>query len=341
MTQATTDFISRFWPEPLRLLLFLVGIMSFVGLNAAYLVWVERKGAGRFQRRPGPTEVGPAGLLQPIADAIKLLSKQMIVPAGVDRSLFRIAPLLVMAPALAGLAVIPFSEQLAARNINVGLLMIFAFGPVNVMAIMLGGWASRNKYAIISAARVVSQNVAYEIPMLLVVITMILVSGTMNLNDLVKDQAGGFWHWNLFRVWINPLMPVTFLIFYTCMLAETNRAPFDMAEAESELVAGAYTEYSGMGFGVFFMAEYANILLGCSLGTVLFLGGWHSPFGFLPNLGPLWFLLKMYFLVFSVIWVRWTFPRTQFYGLLNLSWKILIPVSLVTLVLTSAMVKLL
>jgi NADH-quinone oxidoreductase subunit H len=315
--------------------------MAFVGLNAAYLVWVERKGAGRFQRRPGPTEVGPAGLLQPVADAIKLLSKQLIVPSGVDRSLFRLAPLLVMAPALAGLAVIPFSESLAARNINVGLLMIFAFGSINVMAIMLGGWSSRNKYSIISAARVVSQNVAYEIPMLLVVITMIMVTGTMNLSEIVGAQAGGFWHWNLLRLGVNPLMPLTFLIFYTCMLAETNRAPFDMAEAESELVAGVYTEYSSMGFGVFFMAEYANILLGCSLATVLFLGGWQSPFPFLPALGPLWFLLKLYFLVFSVVWVRWTFPRTQFYGLLNLSWKILIPVSLVTLVLSSAMLKLL
>jgi len=325
--------------EPVRLLLFLVGIMAFVGVNAAYLVWVERKGAARFQRRPGPTEVGYAGLLQPIADAIKLLSKQMVVPGGVDGTLFRVAPLLVMSPALAALAVIPFSESLAARNINVGLLMIFAFGSINVMAIMLGAWSSRNKYAIISAARVVSQNVAYEIPMLLVVITMILVSGTMNLNEIVKDQAGGFWHWNLFRVWVNPLMPVTFLIFYTCMLAETNRAPFDMAEAESELVAGAYTEYSGMGFGVFFMAEYANILLGCSLATVLFLGGWQSPLGILP--GVFWFLVKLYFLVFSVVWVRWTFPRTQFYGLLNLSWKLLIPVSLFTLVLSSVMMKLL
>jgi NADH-quinone oxidoreductase subunit H len=335
MTHSLSKLLSV---EPVRLVFSLVVIMSFVGLNAAYLVWVERKGAGRFQRRPGPTEAGPAGLLQPIADAIKLLSKQLIIPAGVDRTLFRLAPLLMMAPALASLAVIPFSENLAARNINIGLLMIFALGSINVMAIMIGGWSSRNKYAIISAARVVSQNVAYEIPMLLVVITMIMVTGTMNLNDIVRDQAGGFWHWNVFRVWLNPLMPVTFLIFYTCMLAETNRAPFDMAEAESELVAGAYTEYSGMGFGVFFMAEYANILLGCSLATVLFLGGWQSPIGILP--GVVWFLAKMYFLVFSVVWVRWTFPRTQFYGLLNLSWKILIPVSLFTLVLTSAMMKL-
>jgi NADH-quinone oxidoreductase subunit H len=338
MIQAIQHSLFAWWPEPLRLVLFLVAILSFVGLNAAYLVWVERKGAGRFQRRPGPTEVGYAGLLQPIADALKLMTKQLIVPAGADTTLFRLAPLLMMSPALMSLAVIPWGQSLAARNINVGLLMIFAFGAINVMAIMLGGWSSRNKYAIISAARVVSQNVAYEIPMLLVVITMIMVTGTMNLTEIVTQQAGGFWHWNLFRVWVNPLMPATFLIFFTCMLAETNRAPFDMAEAESELVAGAYTEYAGMGFGVFFMAEYANILLGCALGTALFLGGWQSPVGILP--GVVWFLLKMYFLIFSVVWIRWTFPRTQFYGLLNLSWKILIPVSLVTLLLTSAMMKL-
>ena len=338
MTQTISNLLKLLATEPYRLLAFLVGMMAFVGLNAAYLVWVERKGAARFQRRPGPTEVGWAGLLQPIADAAKLLSKQLIVPAGSDTTLFRVAPLLMMSPALMSLAVIPWGQSLAARNVNVGLLMIFAFGSINVMAIMLGGWSSRNKYAIISAARVVSQNVAYEIPMLLVVITMIMVTGTMNLSEIVTQQAGAFWNWNLFKVWVNPLMPVTFLIFYTCMLAETNRAPFDMAEAESELVAGAYTEYSGMGFGVFFMAEYANILLGCALATVLFLGGWQSPIGILP--GVFWFLLKMYFLIFSVVWIRWTFPRTQFYGLLNLSWKILIPVSLVTLILSSAMIKL-
>jgi NADH-quinone oxidoreductase subunit H len=324
--------------EPFRLVLYLVGIMSFVGLNAAYLVWVERKGAGRFQRRPGPNEVGFAGLLQPIADAVKLLSKQLIVPAGVDSTLFRLAPLAVMAPALMGLAVVPFGQSLTALNLNIGLLLVFALGSINVMAVMVAGWSSRNKYAIISAARVVSQNVAYEIPMLLVVITIIMTTGTMNLSEIVEKQAGAIWRWNVFRLDQNLFAPLTFIVFYICMLAETNRAPFDMAEAESELVAGAYTEYSGMGFGVFFMAEYANILLGCSLGTVLFLGGWQSPIGILP--GVFWFLVKMYFLVFSVVWVRWTFPRTQFYGLLNLSWKILIPLSLFTLLLSSAALKL-
>jgi NADH-quinone oxidoreductase subunit H len=281
--------------------------MAFVGLNAAYLVWVERKGAARFQRRPGPTEVGPAGLLQPMADAPSCLSKQVLVPPDADRTLFRVAPVLVMAPALMCLATIPFGETLAARSLDLGLVMVFAFGSINVMAIMLGGWASRNKYAIISAARIVSQNVAYEIPMMLVVITLLMVTGTTNLQEIVEQQAGGFWQWNVFNLAANPLMPVTFVIFFICMLAETNRAPFDMAEAESELVAGAFTEYAGMGFGVFFMAEYANILVGCSLGAILFLGGWQSPFGVLSGVG--WFLLKLYALVFTVVWVRWTFPE--------------------------------
>lgn len=335
----STNLIGMTLAEPYRLIIYLLAVLAFVGGNAAYLVWVERKAAARFQRRPGPTEVGYAGLLQPVADAFKLLSKQVIIPPGTDMILFCLAPLMVLSPALMCLAVIPFSETLVGRDINIGLLLVFSFGSINVMAVMLGGWASRNKYAIMSAARVVSQNVAYEIPMLLVVITMLMITGTMNLNEIIVQQGGAFWNWNVFKVWVNPLMPVTFVIFFICMLAETNRAPFDMAEAESELVAGAFTEYAGMGFGVFFMAEYANILVGCAIATILFLGGWQSPIGVFPGIH--WFFLKMYFLIFTVVWVRWTFPRTQFYGLLNLSWKILIPVSLITLLLTSVMVKIL
>jgi NADH-quinone oxidoreductase subunit H len=332
------DFLTL---EPIRLLLYLVAICAFVGGNAAYLVLAERKGAGRVQRRPGPNEAGWGGIFQPLADGLKLLSKQLLVPPGTDTLLFRAAPLLVMAPPLMCLAVIPFGESIVGRSLDVGLLFVFSFGSINVMALMLGGWASRNKYAIISAARVVSQSVAYEIPMLLVVITMLMVSGTMNLDELIRQQAGWFWNWNLFKVWVNPLMPVTFVIFFICMLAETNRAPFDMAEAESELIAGAFTEYGGMGFGVFFMAEYANIVVGCCLAAVLFLGGWQSPIGVLSGglWGTAWFLAKVYALILTVIWIRWTFPRTQFYSLLNLSWKILIPVSLVTLLLTGTMMK--
>jgi len=324
--------------EPIRLLLFLAGLLAFVGLNAAWLVWVERKSAGRFQRRPGPTEVGYEGLLQPVADGLKIISKQLNVPPNSDALLLRLAPTMVLAPAMMCLATIPFSETLAARNINVGLVMVFAFGSINVLALMLAGWASRNKYAIISAARVVSQDVAYEVPMFLVVITMLMITGTMDLRQIVEQQAGGFWRWNLFKVWLNPLMPVTFVVYFTCMLAETNRAPFDMAEAESELVAGAFTEYASFSWGLFFMAEYANLVVGCAVGTILFLGGWDSPLGVLPGL--FWFGLKLYLLMFAVMWVRWTFPRTQFYNLLNLSWKILIPISLIILVITSVMMKL-
>jgi NADH-quinone oxidoreductase subunit H len=329
--------------EPIRLLLYLAGIGAFVGANAAYLVLAERKIAGRIQRRPGPNEAGYGGWMQPFADVLKLFVKQIMVPPGADALLYRLAPLMVMAPPLICLVTVPYGETLVARNINVGLLLVFSLGSVNVMALMLGGWASRNKYAVISAARVVSQNVAYEIPMLLVVITLLMITGTMDLNEIVRQQAGGFWHWNILFLKANLLMPVTFVIFFICMLAELNRAPFDMAEAESELVAGAFTEYGGMGFGVFFMAEYSNIVVGCSLATVLFFGGWQSPVPIAllsgPLWGPLWFLLKLYALVFTVMWIRWTFPRTQFYGLLNLSWKILIPISLFTLLLTSVQLK--
>lgn len=322
--------------EPIRVLLFLAGIIGFVALNAAYLVWVERKGAGHFQRRIGPKEVGPFGLLQPLADGIKLMTKQLFHPANADPVLFWLAPVLLIVPAITSFVVLPFSEVLVAREMNLGLLMIFAFASVNVLSLLMGGWGSSNKYAVIAAARCVSQNIAYEIPMLLIAITMVMVAGTLNLNDIVRQQPD-ITQWYVFRLSASPLMPVLCVLFFICSLAETNRAPFDMAEAESELIAGVYTEYPGMGFGLFFMGEYANILIGCALTVILFLGGWQCPFGLYP--GVHWFLLKLYFLVFTVVWIRWTFPRTTFYSLLNLSWKILIPVTLVNLVVTAAFLK--
>jgi NADH-quinone oxidoreductase subunit H len=332
-------------PELLRVILFIIFVLSFAGLNAAYLVWCERKGAGHIQRRIGPKEVGPYGLLQPLADGAKLMTKQLFLPKGVDPVLFMVAPLMVMVPAIMSFLVIPFSETFVAREINIGLLMVFAFASVNVLGLLLGSWGSANKYAVIAGARCVSQNVAYEIPMLITTITMVMVTNTMNLNDIIRAQSGWFFHWHLFRLDISLLMPVAFLIFFVCSLAETNRAPFDMAEAESELIAGAYTEYPGMGFGVFFMGEYANIVIGCALTVILFLGGWQAPIplnfgGFLGVLwGMFWFFLKLYALIFTVIWIRWTYPRTQFYGLLNLSWKVLIPISLFNLILTALQIK--
>jgi NADH-quinone oxidoreductase subunit H len=252
---------------------------------------------------------------------------------------------MVLVPAIMSFMVIPFSETFVAREVNLGVLMIFAFASINVLGLLLGGWGSANKYSLIAAARCVSQNVAYEIPMLITTITMVMVTNTMNLNEMVRAQSGWIWHWHIFRLDISLLMPVAFLIFFVCSLAETNRAPFDMAEAESELIAGAYTEYPGMGFGVFFMGEYANIVIGCALSVILFLGGWQSPIPFNPAgflgviWGLLWFLLKLYALIFTVIWIRWTYPRTQFYELLNLSWKVLIPISLFNLILTALQIK--
>jgi len=324
--------------ELVRLILYVVGFLAFALFNAAYLTLVERKVASWSQLRPGPIEVGTWGLLQPVADGLKLLGKQILTPEGADLILFKLAPVMVVVPGILCLVTLPFSDTIAPRNFNLGLLMIFSFGAIGVFAILLGGWASNNKYSSIAAARVVAQNIAYEIPMLLVVISLVFVSRTFNLHTIVDQQMGGFWHWNVLNLKASLMMPVAFLIYFICMLAETNRAPFDMVEAESELVAGAFTEYSGMGFGLFFVAEYLNIMVGCCVGTILFLGGWDCPFGLLPGLH--WFLIKMYALCFAVIWVRWSFPRTQFYGLLNLSWKILIPFALANLVLTALMLKL-
>ena len=282
-------------------------------------------------------EVGFHGLLQPLADGLKLMTKQLLVPQGVDGILFRVAPILAMIPALTSMAVIPFAANVQARAVELSVLLIFALASIGMMAVLLGGWASGNKYSLISAARSVSQNLAYEIPMLVTVITIVMISGSMNLEEIAVQQQGGFWHWNIFRLDRSIFMPISFIIFFICSVAETNRAPFDMAEAESELVAGHMTEYGSMGFGLFMMGEYLNMVVGACLITILFLGGWDCPFGLLP--GIWWFLLKIYILLFTVIWVRWTYPRTQIYKLLNLSWKILIPFSMVNLLVTAAFIK--
>ena len=322
-----------------RALIYLAGLLAIAGLNAAYLGWCERKGAARIQRRIGPCEAGWAGLAQPLCDGLKLMSKQLLVPEGVDGIIFRVAPVLAMIPAITSLVVIPFSDNIGARAMELSVLLLFALASLSMIAVLLGGWASGNKYAIISSARAVSQNLAYEIPMLLTVITVVMLSGSMNLREIALDQQGGFWHWNIFRLEHGHFLTmwIAFIVFFICSVAETNRAPFDMAEAESELVAGFMTEYSGMGFGIFFMGEYANIVVGASMATILFLGGWDCPFGLYP--GVHWFLIKMYLLIFTVIWIRWTYPRTQIYRLLNLSWKILIPFSLANLLITAALIK--
>lgn len=325
------------WMEILRALLYLVALIGFAATNAAYLVWAERKIAAHCQRRIGPKEVGPFGLLQPVADGLKLMAKQLMTPKGIDVPLYWLAPILVLAPAIASFVVIPFDTYIQARDISLGLLLIYAFGSIVALGLLVGGWGSRNKYAVISAARAVSRSIAYEIPLLITVLTVVMIARSMDLNEIVVQQGGGFWHWNILKLTASPLMPLLFLVYFICMLAETNRAPFDITEAESELVAGVFTEYSGMGFGLFFLAEYAHIVIGCCIGTILFLGWWDCPFGLLP--GWWWFAIKLYALCFLVIMVRWTYPRTQFYALLNLSWKVLIPFTMVNLLLTAAFLK--
>jgi NADH-quinone oxidoreductase subunit H len=320
-------------PEVARILVSLVAIIALVQVNALFLVWLERKVAGHIQLRLGPMEVGPHGILQTIVDGIKLVSKELITPRHVDRKLFVLAPIIVFLPVISSFIVFPFSEHLQIRDLNVGVLLVFAFSTFNVLAILMGGWAANNKYSLLGAIRSVAQNVAYEIPLLLVVLNVLLWTGSFRMSAIVEAQSG---LWNAF--W----MPVAALIYLICATAETNRAPFDIPEAESELVAGFHTEYSGMRFALFFLAEYSNMLIVAGVATTLFFGGWKSPpfLGFLPVPGVVWFFLKTYALIFGVVWVRWTFPRLRFDQLMNFSWKVMIPASLIHLVVYAGIIKL-
>jgi NADH-quinone oxidoreductase subunit H len=330
MWQYAVDILG---PDLARIVAGGIGLVALVQINTLFLVWLERKVSAHIQLRLGPMEVGPHGILQTIVDGIKLLGKELITPRHVDRKLYVLAPIVVFTGVLASLVVIPFSEQLQVRDLNVGVLLIFAFSAFNVLAILMGGWSANNKYSLLGAIRSVAQNVAYEIPMLLVVLNVLLWTNSMQMSAIVEAQAS---IWNVF--W----MPVAAVIYLICATAETNRAPFDIPEAESELVAGFHTEYSGMRFAMFFLAEYSNMFIVTAVATTLFFGGWRSPplLGFLPVPGVVWFFLKVYVLIFVIIWVRWTFPRLRFDQLMNFSWKVMIPLSLVHLVVYAGIIKL-
>lgn len=317
-------------PELIRLLLGLALLAGFVGLNGLVLVYLERKIAGFVQRRPGPYEVGPWGLLQPMADAVKLVGKQLVTPRGADKPLFWLAPVLAFLPVFVGFLPMPFGPELTVMPLNLGLLLILAFAGLGVLSLCVAGWASNNKYSLIGAARAVSQTVAYEIPLLLAVLAVAFQTGTLDLSRIVQGQGAWPWQWNI------ATQPLAFLVYLICSLAETNRAPFDLPEAESELTAGFHTEYSGMGFGLFFLAEYANMIIVCGVAAALFLGGWQGPFA--P--GVWWFLAKLYALLVLMIWFRWTWPRVRFDQLLNLSWQWLIPLTLANLLVTAFILKL-
>ena len=305
----------------------------------AYLTLWERKAIGWSQVRPGPNRVGPYGLLTPIADAVKLIFKEIIRPTAAHKGLFFLGPIMTIMPALAAWAVIPFGPEVALANVNAGLLFLMAITSLEVYGVIIAGWASNSKYAFLGALRASAQMVSYEIAMGFALVVVLMVSASMNLSDIVMSQGKGtfadmglgFLSWN----WL-PLLPV-FVVYFISGLAETNRHPFDVVEGESEIVAGHMIEYSGMSFAMFFLAEYANMILVSTLCVLMFLGGWLPPFAFLDWIpGWIWLAIKTFVVVTMFLWVRATFPRYRYDQIMRLGWKIFIPVTLVWLVVVGA-----
>jgi NADH-quinone oxidoreductase subunit H len=308
-----------------------VAIVAPLMLAVAYLTFAERKLIGYMQIRVGPNRVGPRGWLQPIADALKLLCKEIVVPAKSNKYLFILAPILSIGPSLAAWSVIPFTDTLVLSDINAGLLFILAMTSIGVYGIIIAGWASNSKYAFLSAMRASAQIVSYELAMGFALVTVLMAAGSLNLREIVLAQSGGITDWYLW-----PLFPM-FIVYFISGVAETNRAPFDVAEGESEIVAGFHVEYSGMTFAVFFLAEYANMILIAALTALMFLGGWMSPVGALadtPLLGDgiHWLLLKTSFVLFFFLWFRATFPRYRYDQIMRLGWKVFIPLTLIWIV---------
>lgn len=327
-----------FFENPLGILILTVAkalaLLVPLLVGVAYLTYAERKVLAAMQLRKGPNVVGPLGLFQPFADAIKMLMKETIVPTGASRVLFLLAPMLTFMLAMLAWAVIPVNDGWAIADINVGILYLFAISSLGVYGVIIAGWASNSKYAFLGALRSAAQMVSYEVSMGFVIVTVLLCVGSLNLTEIVRAQS---------TIWFAiPLFPM-FVIFFISTLAETNRAPFDLPEGESELVAGFFVEYSSMSFALFFLGEYANMILMSALTTILFLGGWLppidiAPFNWVP--GPIWFVLKICLCLFVFIWVRATFPRYRYDQLMRLGWKVFLPFSLAWLVLTALVLKL-
>ncbi|WP_330110220.1 NADH-quinone oxidoreductase subunit NuoH [Methylophaga thalassica] len=326
-------FLQDILPNLLKILLIIVPLM----LSVAYLTYAERKVIGYIQTRIGPNRVGPWGLLQPIADGLKLLLKEVIFPAKSNLYLFLIAPVLAIGPALAAWAVMPFDDGMVLADIDAGLLYILAITSMSVYGVVVAGWASNSRYAFLGALRSAAQVVSYEIAMGFALVGVLIAAGSLNLGEIVLAQQGGFWHW-----YFIPLFPL-FIVYFISGVAETNRAPFDIAEGESEIVAGFHVEYSGMAFAIFFLAEYADMILISMLAATLFMGGWLSPFDGIPVLetafswvpGLVWLLAKTAIFLFMYLWFRATFPRYRYDQIMRLGWKIFIPVTLVWLVIVS------
>jgi len=327
------NFINQELPI-LGILMKIVAIVAPIMLLVAYFTYAERKIIGYMQVRVGPNRVGPKGWLQPIADAVKLMFKEIIIPTGANKFLFLMAPLLALGPALAAWAVFPFSEGLVLADINAGLLYVLALTSVAVYGVIIAGWASNSKYAFLGSMRSAAQIVAYEIAMGFALVGVLVAAGSLNLGEIVKAQSGSILHW----YWL-PLLPL-FVIYWISAVAETNRAPFDVAEGESEIVAGFHVEYSGMAFAVFFLAEYANMILVAALTALFFMGGWLSPFQGTPLEpmfewvpGIVWMFLKTAIFGFLFLWFRATFPRYRYDQIMRLGWKVFIPITIVWIML--------
>ena len=341
MLETVSAFFGPTW-IPLWTLVKILAIVLPLMFCVAYLSLVERKVIGYIQARIGPNRVGFKGILQPVADAVKLMFKEIIVPTGADKILFLVAPILVLAPALAAWAVVPFTPELVLANVDAGLLYILAITSMGVYGVIIAGWASNSKYAFLGSLRSAAQIVSYEIAMGFALVGVLMAAQSLNLVEIVKGQeGGGFWNW-----YVIPLFPL-FVIYLISSVAETNRAPFDVAEGESEIVAGFHVEYSGMAFALFFLAEYANMILVSALCAIMFLGGWLPPFhnsaiaaipviGLIVSPGFHWLFAKIAFVLFLFLWFRATFPRYRYDQLMRLGWKVFIPITIIWLVVVGA-----
>ena len=330
------EFFSQFFSSDVALTLSylfkIILIVIPVMISVAYLTYFERRVIGFMQSRIGPNRVGYFGLLQPIADALKLMFKEIVLPTKSNNFLFFLAPLLSIAPALAAWAVIPFDYEMVLADINAGLLYVLAMTSIAVYGVIIAGWASNSKYAFLGSLRSAAQIVSYEIAMGFTLVGVLMCANSLNLGDIVIAQEGGISQW---YCW--PLFPL-FIIYFISAVAETNRAPFDVAEGESEIVAGFHVEYSGMAFALFFLAEYANMILVSILAVIMFLGGWLSPVSFIPD-GIFWLIVKVAFVLFCFLWLRATFPRYRYDQIMRLGWKVFIPLTLVWIIFVGAMMQ--
>jgi NADH-quinone oxidoreductase subunit H len=336
-----SETFSNTWVIVIEMVILGVCVISLFAVLGLVLVIMERKVSAWMQIRLGPNRVGPKGILQSAADTLKLLMKEAMTPNGADKFLFNFAPYLAIIVAMLLMAPIAFAKDFTMWNLNIGVLYVSSISSLSVISILMAGWASNNKYSLLGAMRSGAQIVSYELSAGLAVLTVVVLTGTLNLNEIIASQQNGWW---IFKGHI-PIM-ISFLIFIIAVTAETNRAPFDLAEAESELTAGFHTEYSGMKFALFFLAEYVNVFIVCAIGATLFLGGW-MPFhighwegfnhimDYIPS--SMWFFGKTFFLIFLIMWFRWTFPRLRIDQLLNLEWKYLLPISMLNLLIVTAM----